>query len=175
MAKVTKKTEDKQVETKVKKTAAKKTATKKVTKKVEKIDKEDADTEGVSLTFNDSEQPSEINSEYLHNPIVYSEGAVILDTEVKNPDEVVTDVKDDINPEEVINEFNEAAKHVDEIITANTTEEELKETLENEIKHADETVEKLEEKVKELENKVKPKTREHFAKFWMGSSDGWFN
>ena len=182
MAKATKKTEDKQEETKTKKTVAKKTATKKTTKKVEKVDKEE-NTEGVSLTFNDARtQPKSLNDGELVNTVTDSKEELGGETtdlpespDEKNPDDTTTEVKDDINPEEVINEFNEAAKRVDEIITAHTTEEELKATLENEVKHADETVEKLEEKVKELENKVQPKAREHFAKFWMGSSDGWFN
>lgn len=81
-----------------------------------------------------------------------------------------------VEPEKIIEEFTDAAKNIDEFVTNDTTQEELEKKLEEELAHAEDTMAKLEKHVADLEKKAKPKTQNgSFARFWMGSSDGWFN
>lgn len=76
-----------------------------------------------------------------------------------------------INPEEIIEEFNNEAKKLDEIVTADKTSEEIKEILENKIEKADEIKEKLEKDIKKKESQIFG-MGPTFS--WNGSSDGWY-
>lgn len=103
---------------------------------------------------------------------VTAEEEAVAEPEVEKQEEVV----DDVEPEKVIEEFTDKAKQIDEFVTNDTTQEELQNKLEEELAHAEETMEKLEKHVADLEKQAKPKPQNtSFARFWMGSSDGWFN
>ena len=74
--------------------------------------------------------------------------------------------KDELNPQEVIEEFTEAAKKLDNIMISENPEEVLKKELEK----ANEIAEQLEQQIKEQEaNYYSPN------KSWNGVSDGWFD
>ena len=80
-----------------------------------------------------------------------------------------------LEPQKVIEEFNEAAKNIDSFVTDVTTQEELNEKLESELKHASNVEEQLEKQIADLEKKVSPEMKRGFTQFWMGASEGWFN
>ena len=99
--------------------------------------------------------------------------------QVKEEDTTVEEEVDEqeksVDPEKVIEEFNEAAKSIDSFVTNTTTQEELTEKLNNELERASLFEEKLEKQIANLEKKVSPEMKRGFTQFWMGSSDGWFN
>jgi hypothetical protein len=71
-----------------------------------------------------------------------------------------------LDPQEVIEEFTEAAKKLDNIVLSKNPEE----TLKKELERANEISKQLEEQIKEKEaNLYKPNTS------WNGVSDGWFD
>ena len=80
-----------------------------------------------------------------------------------------------VEPQKVIEEFNEAAKNIDSFVTNVTTQEELNEKLESELKRASSVEEQLEKQIADLEKKVSPEMKKGFTQFWMGASEGWFN
>lgn len=80
-----------------------------------------------------------------------------------------------VEPQKIIEEFNEAAKNIDSFVTNATTQEELNEKLERELKHASSVEEQLEKQIADLEKKVSPEMKKGFTQFWMGASEGWFN
>ena len=75
----------------------------------------------------------------------------------------------------MINEFSEAGKKIDEIVSETTTQEELKEKLEDELENVEKVEEQLEKQAADLEKKVSPEMKKGFTRFWMGTSEGWFN
>ena len=80
-----------------------------------------------------------------------------------------------VEPQKVIEEFNEAAKNIDSFVTNVTTQEELNEKLESELKRASSVEEQLEKQIADLEKKVSPEMKKGFTQFWMGASEGWIN
>ena len=86
---------------------------------------------------------------------------------VKNNKKDDGDVKNEINPQEVITEFTEAAKNLDNIVISENPEEALK----AELAKADEVTEKLQEQIKKQEEELH-RTRNTT---YNGVSDGWFD
>jgi hypothetical protein len=80
-----------------------------------------------------------------------------------------------VEPQKVIEEFNEAAKNIDSFVTNTTTQEELNEKLESELKRVSTVEGQLEKQIADLEKKVSPEMKRGFTQFWMGASEGWFN
>ena len=80
-----------------------------------------------------------------------------------------------VNPEDVISEFSEAGKKIDEFVNANTTQEELEKKLQEELERAGNVEAQLEKQIERLEKDVPEKTLNNFTKYWSGSCDGWFN
>ena len=77
------------------------------------------------------------------------------------------DIDDILDPKEVITEFTDATKKLDDIVISENSEEILRE----ELKKAEEVQEKLEEQIKEKEEKLYNPGR----KTWNGVTDGWYD
>ena len=73
--------------------------------------------------------------------------------------------------QEIMNEFSEASKKVDEAITATSTQEEIKQILESELSRVDEAEKKITENIMKASKKI----NNNFANYWNGTSDGWYN
>ena len=72
-----------------------------------------------------------------------------------------------LDPQEVITEFTEATKKLDEVMTSPNPEDVLKE----ELKKTEEVEEKLKEQIKKQEEKIyNPR-----GNSWNGVSDGWYD
>lgn len=74
--------------------------------------------------------------------------------------------KAELNPQEIIEEFTDAAKKLDNVMISQNPEEKLKEELEK----ANEIAEQLEKQIKEQESKYYQKNMP-----WNGVSDGWYD
>ena len=114
-----------------------------------------------------------VKEEVLEETPQVEEQDTTVEEEVGEQEEPVEE--ETVDPEKVIEEFSEAAKNIDSFVTNTTTQEELTEKLEDELKRASSVEEKLEKQIADLEKKVSPEMKKGFTQFWMGTSEGWFN
>ena len=178
-------------EAKVKKT--RKPATKKVTSKKKSSDAEVIQNEEVVNTKVDEtvhqEELEEVKQEATESEKTVKEVTVQVEGKVTPaPDElvelksedIVTDVKFDelepadeeqLDPQEVIEEFTEATKKLDDIVSLENTPEETEAKLQEELKKAEEVQEKLKKQIEEQEKRLLNRN----SQIWNGITDGWYD
>jgi len=92
--------------------------------------------------------------------------------------------EEEFDAEKLIEEFSDAAKKIDEKITNTTTQDELKETLEGELKRVEDVEKKVMEEIEKEESKLNDEQKKlldkmtgnnKFTNIWNGVSEGWFN
>ena len=110
---------------------------------------------------------------------VEEETTIETDKEVLEEEATLSDVQCDVQeklePEKIIEEFTEAGKKIDEFVRETTTQEELKDKLETELEHAETVESQLEKQIADMEKEITPETKAAFTRFWMGTSESWFN
>jgi hypothetical protein len=96
-----------------------------------------------------------------------SEDLVVVKDDKKDDENVKKEETSTINPQEVINEFTEAAKNLDNLVISENPEEALK----AELAKVDEVTEKLQEQIKKQEEELHRSRNTTYN----GVSDGWFD
>ena len=95
-----------------------------------------------------------------------AEDEIVVTNDKKDDGDVKKEETSTINPQEVINEFNEAAKNLDNLVISENPEEALKAELDK----AEDVAEKLQEQIKKQEEELRRKNTTY-----NGVSDGWFD
>ena len=134
-------------------------------------------TEPVSEEVIEEEKVEE-ESELKDEKYVEPETQETVEEKVTEPvSEEESELKDEkyVEPEKVIEEFTNAAKDIDAFVTNTTTKEELTAKLEKELQRTESVEAQLEKQIADLEKKISPEAKQGFTKFWMGTSEGWFN
>lgn len=96
-----------------------------------------------------------------------SEDLVVIKNDKKDDGDVKKEETSTINPQEVINEFTEAAKNLDNLVISENPEEALKAELDK----AEDVAEKLQEQIKKQEEELHRSRNTTYN----GVSDGWFD
>ena len=96
-----------------------------------------------------------------------SEDLVVIKNDKKDDGDVKKEETSTINPQEVINEFTEAAKNLDNLVISENPEEVLKAELDK----AEDVAEKLQEQIKKQEEELHRSRNTTYN----GVSDGWFD
>ena len=96
-----------------------------------------------------------------------SEDLVVVKNDKKDDGDVKKEETSTINPQEVINEFTEAAKNLDNLVISENPEEALKAELDK----AEDVAEKLQEQIKKQEEELHRSRNTTYN----GVSDGWFD
>ena len=96
-----------------------------------------------------------------------SEDLVVIKNDKKDDGDVKKEETSTINPQEIINEFTEAAKNLDNLVISENPEEALKAELDK----AEDVAEKLQEQIKKQEEELHRSRNTTYN----GVSDGWFD
>ena len=96
-----------------------------------------------------------------------NEDLVVIKNDKKDDGDVKKEETSTINPQEVINEFTEAAKNLDNLVISENPEEALKAELDK----AEDVAEKLQEQIKKQEEELHRSRNTTYN----GVSDGWFD
>ena len=96
-----------------------------------------------------------------------SEDLVVIKNDKKDDGDVKKEETSTIDPQEVINEFTEAAKNLDNLVISENPEEVLKAELDK----AEDVAEKLQEQIKKQEEELHRSRNTTYN----GVSDGWFD
>lgn len=96
-----------------------------------------------------------------------SEDLIVIKNDKKDDGDVKKEETSTINPQEVINEFTEAAKNLDNLVISENPEEALKAELDK----AEDVAEKLQEQIKKQEEELHRSRNTTYN----GVSDGWFD
>lgn len=91
------------------------------------------------------------------------------------------DGKENTDPIDVLEDFEQSAKEIDSKVNETTSQEELKELLEHELKRAEDAEETLQKGIEEAEESlgIEPtnssRKNNNFSNSWNGVTEGWFN
>lgn len=139
----------------------------------------------VKETLPVEEQIQEVDNEVVEQSVVEEKTELVVPEEETKEPEIEENVEEQteeelineetIDPEKILEEFNEKTKDIDNFVTSNTTQEELTQKFESELERVDDVEEKLQKQINELESKITPEMKKRFTQFWMGASEGWFN
>ena len=118
--------------------------------------------------------------EEIMKPAVQVAQAAVEKSEEAEPkvEEISEETKQEetIDPQQVMDEFSDASKQLDEkLANARLEGEDLKQVLESELQRAEETMQKLEENIGKREANLTAAQKNAYNKYWNGSTCGWFN
>ena len=95
-----------------------------------------------------------------------TEDKIVVANDKKDDGDVKKEETSTINPQEVINEFTEAAKNLDNLVISENPED----TLKAELDKAEDVAEKLQEQIRKQEEELRRRNTTY-----NGVSDGWFD
>jgi uncharacterized protein YicC (UPF0701 family) len=120
-----------------------------------------------------------IDEEIMKPAVQVAEAAVEKSEEAEPKVEEIseeTKQEETIDPQQVLGEFSDASKQLDDkLAKARLEGEDLKQVLESELQRAEETMQKLKENIGKREANLTAAQKNAYNKYWNGSTCGWYN